>query len=257
MTAREARNRRRAEERKARKLGKRRLVAECLATQQDEVGVDHSAGLALSAALGFVSQNRPTRAETNRANAQHSTGPRTPDGKLASSRNSFKHGLSTGQIIMPGEDPAAFEELRQSLMEEHQPASLTEELLVNEMAQSYWLEQRAIRLQNDCFTLEGIDETRLSLFLRYQTTYNRAFHKALNTLLKLQKDRNKAPNGFVSQSKYRRGQHNGFVSQNGASQDPEVGFVSQKPPAKPFSVPLLVAESRLSYCFPSASLYGW
>ena len=43
------------------------------------------------------------------------------------------------------------------------------------MAQSYWLEQRAIRLHNDCFTAEGIDERRLSLFLRYQTTYNRAF----------------------------------------------------------------------------------
>jgi hypothetical protein len=31
----------------------------------------------------------------NRANAKHSTGPKTAAGKLASSRNAFRHGLST------------------------------------------------------------------------------------------------------------------------------------------------------------------
>ena len=93
-----------------------------------------------------------TRREINRANAQHSTGPRSSTGKLASSCNSLKHGLSTGQLMMPGEDAAEFEALRESLLGEHQPAGPTEELLVNEMAQAYWLEQRVIRLQNECFT---------------------------------------------------------------------------------------------------------
>jgi len=37
------------------------------------------------------------------------------------------------------------------------------------------------------------------LFLRYQSTQERAFHKALNTLLRLQKERRKNPAGFVSQ----------------------------------------------------------
>src|SRR5690349_22412516 len=107
-----------------------------------------------SSAAGFVSQNAstpptPLRVEINRANAQHSTGPRTPTGKLASSRNSLKHGLASGMLLIPGEDPAAFEALRNALMEEHQAASETEALLINEMAQSYWLTQRAIRLQNE------------------------------------------------------------------------------------------------------------
>ena len=37
--------------------------------------------------------------ERNRANAQHSTGPRTEDGKAASSQNARKHGLS-GKLIL-------------------------------------------------------------------------------------------------------------------------------------------------------------
>src|SRR5581483_11383264 len=98
------------------------------------------------------------RAEINRANSQHSTGPRSPEGKLASSRNSLKHGLASGQMIIPGEDTAAFEALLHDLLEEHQPANPTEELLVNELAQSHWLTQRAIRFQNECFTEEGVEE---------------------------------------------------------------------------------------------------
>ncbi|HSU30291.1 MAG TPA: hypothetical protein VLJ11_03565, partial [Bryobacteraceae bacterium] len=47
-----------------------------------------------------------SRAEVNRQNALHSTGPRTPEGKRASSRNSFQHGLYSKQLVLPGEDPA-------------------------------------------------------------------------------------------------------------------------------------------------------
>jgi hypothetical protein len=157
---------------------------------------------------GFVPQNpHPTppvrsarRAEANRANAQLSTGPRTPGGKLASSRNSTKHGLASGQLIIPGESPADFEALLEDLVADHRPATPTEDLLVREMAQSYWLAQRALRLQNECFTAEGIDENRLSLFLRYQTTHDRAFYKALNALLRLKKDAARAARGFVSET---------------------------------------------------------
>jgi len=156
--------------------------------------------------FGFVSQNAPIpenrRAAINRANAAHSTGPRSSTGKLASSRNSFKHGLASGQLIIAGEDRGEFDSLLQSLLAEHQPANTTEEILVHEMAQSFWLTQRALRLQNDCFTADGIDQKRLSLFLRYHTTHERAFHKALNMLIRLQKARKNeftTPRGFVSQ----------------------------------------------------------
>jgi len=217
MTAREARNRRRAEERREAKLARKAANSPNaqstppvpafnpeienefpreLQAEANRVRDRIHRNIGLNPAHGFVSH-----AETNRLNAQHSTGPKSPQGKLASSRNSLKHGLASGTIIVPGEDPAAFEALLHDLLEEHQPANTTEDLLIHEMAQSHWLAQRALRFQNQCFTEDGVDEKRLSLFLRYQTTHNRAFHKALATLLKVKKERGvSSGSGFVSQS---------------------------------------------------------
>jgi hypothetical protein len=130
-----------------------------------------------------------------------STGPRTPAGKLASSGNSLKHGLAAPRLIIPGEDPSVFEALLTDLLAEHQPASPTEELLVHQIAQSWWLTQRALRFQTECFTAESVDQKRLALFLRYQTTHERTFHKSLSTLIRLKKDRAR---GFVSQTNANR-----------------------------------------------------
>jgi hypothetical protein len=160
----------------------------------------------------------------NRANAQLSTGPRSITGKLASSRNSLQHGLASGPVIIPGEDPAEFDSLLNDLLAEYHPATTTEELLIQEMAQSFWLSQRALRLQNGCFTENGVDEKRLALFLRYQTTHDRAFHKALTTLRKLQKER-------------ARESQSGFVSHAAARSTPDIGFVSQSGPQPPSGAP--------------------
>ncbi len=236
MTPRQARTERRAAERKAKKAETKRLAAlgqELSLEEEFSPELIAEANAARQRVQAFIDreqrpnppispeyghdcaeqrhdcaeQNRgcegaeapPSRAEINRANAQFSTGPRSFTGKLASSRNSLKHGLASGETIIPGECPAAFEALLQALLEEHQPAAPTEELLVKEMAQSYWLAQRALRLQNECFGENGIDDKRLSLYLRYQTTHNRAFHKALNELQKLRAEKRRAEIGFVSQ----------------------------------------------------------
>ncbi len=67
------------------------------------------------------------QAEANRRNAMKSggvlklghylksTGPRTPEGKAASSRNGLTHGLSGDKHILEGEDPEAFLRLLQDL----------------------------------------------------------------------------------------------------------------------------------------------
>jgi hypothetical protein len=226
MTPRQLRTQRRAAERRDQKLA-RRMGNQNDSQQQAAVPAP------------------PTRADVNCINGldeaavlselktqkNASTGPRTPEGKLASSRNSFKHGLASAQLIIPGEDPAAFDALLTDLLAEHQPANSTEQLLVQEMAQSYWLTQRAIRFQNQCFAPEGVDEKRLALFLRYQTTHERAFHKALNTLIRLKKDRAR---GFVSQELADSHPEIGFVSQKATSAEPssslEIEFVSQNDP---------------------------
>jgi hypothetical protein len=45
--------------------------------------------------------------EANRRNAQHSTGPRTVEGKAASSMNALKSGIDAESSIIPGEDAAS------------------------------------------------------------------------------------------------------------------------------------------------------
>ena len=39
------------------------------------------------------------KCQANRANAQKSTGPRSPEGKRRSSRNALKHGLLSSQVV--------------------------------------------------------------------------------------------------------------------------------------------------------------
>ncbi len=96
------------------------------------------------------------------------------------------------------------------------------------MAQSYWLMQRATRLQNACFTDSGLDCKQLALFLRYRTTYERAFHKALNTLLQLKKKRERDSRQFVSQNGRKQVQPPQFVSQESPNLAPTAEFVRQK-----------------------------
>jgi hypothetical protein len=239
MTPRQLRTQRRAAERAARKQ-ERKAANGFVFSPHSESPLQSPEGSDgfIQAVTPAISQGQAaapvlsTRAETNRANAQRSTGPRTPEGKVASSRNSLKHGLASAQLIIPGEDPAAFDTLLADLLDEHQPANPTEQLLVQEMAQSYWLTQRAIRFQNQCFAPEGVNEKRLALFLRYQTTHDRAFHKALNTLIRLKKDRTR---GFVSQEPADSRHRPEFVSQKSACAEPDspppIGFVSQNDPA--------------------------
>ncbi len=143
-----------------------------------------------------------TQAQTaaNEANAQHSTGPKTAEGKAIACRNNFRHGLAGKWMLLPDEDPTEFEELSESLRNEHQPSSPTETLLVEQMAQHYWISQRALCLQATAFeNLPEIDEKKLALYIRYHSTQNRAFHKSLNDLLRLRAEKRKAEIGFESQ----------------------------------------------------------
>ena len=51
----------------------------------------------------------PERLAANRANSLRSTGPKTPEGKAISRRNSLKHGLTGEGVALPNEDAAEVE----------------------------------------------------------------------------------------------------------------------------------------------------
>jgi hypothetical protein len=137
----------------------------------------------------------------NQANAQHSTGPKSETGKAASSMNRLKFGLTGKFHVLPDEDQADYDALLAALKSEHNPVTATEQLLVAKMAEHYWLMQRAQAMVDLVFRPESEGKLggALNNFMRYQTTNERAFHKTLNSLLKLRSERRKEQIGFESQ----------------------------------------------------------
>ena len=140
----------------------------------------------------------------NQANSQHSTGPKTEEGKAASSRNHFKFGLTGRFTVLPWEKQEEFEDLRSRLRAEHQVYSPFEAELIEKMAQHHWLSRRAMLLQETCFDRElpvCEQEKQLALYLRYQTTHDRAFERCASELRTLRKEREKVKIGFESQKR--------------------------------------------------------
>ncbi len=89
------------------------------------------------------------RAAINRANSEHSTGPRTDAGKHRSSLNALRHGLTARTAVLPSEDPAAFEQHCRQFLDEYQPATATETHLVQELADTSWRLKRIPLLEAD------------------------------------------------------------------------------------------------------------
>lgn len=204
-----SRQQRRAAEREARKAVRKQMKQSSLAGQDaapPSIGEDDSSALDLIVGLNHESfdheQNHPEpapltrRQQANRRNAQLSTGPRTEAGKAAPSRNSFKHGTYSRQLVVPGEDPGALDILRASLFAEHQPSNTTERILVNEMAEHYWRLKRFRRIEAALYRESAANPTlplsQLFAVQRFMTNAERSFHKSLAALRALQRAR-----GFV------------------------------------------------------------
>ncbi len=78
------------------------------------------------------------RASVNRANSQHSTGPRSAAGKQHSSLNAITHGLTSQSPVLASEDLAAYQRHCRQFLDEYQPATPTETQLTQELADTAW-----------------------------------------------------------------------------------------------------------------------
>jgi hypothetical protein len=93
------------------------------------------------------------RAEINRANAQHSTGPKTDAGKQKSSLNALRHGLTGQIVVMPTDDLAAYQRHLDSYTAECDPKGAIEATLVQALADTSWRLNRVAALEANLFTL--------------------------------------------------------------------------------------------------------
>ena len=132
--------------------------------------------------------------------------------------NALTHGLTAKALVLPGENPADLEALHQGYRETYEPQDHVEESLVHEMAVNRWRTLRFYRMEtglfwdmydsaadhqkripNYMFRPSGEEETHtcrlggvardcssehdhFRSLSRYETTIERAFHRALKTL---------------------------------------------------------------------------
>ncbi len=112
------------------------------------------------------------------------TGPRTPAGKAISSLNGLDHGCCSKIAILPDEDPAEFEFIRNSWIERYEP---DEDFawLVDETVLAFWHYKRASKrlydlesnLPTDSNRWNDDHHKRFSNFSRYKTTEERRFNR--------------------------------------------------------------------------------
>ncbi|HEY3455626.1 MAG TPA: hypothetical protein VGK64_13555 [Bryobacteraceae bacterium] len=129
-----ARSIRRAMERKAKKLEKKRLQAETLSE---------------------------ARLLANQANAQLSTGPRSEEGRAKSSLNAVKTALTGRTVLLPSDDTAEYERHLFAYAEEFAPVGLLETNLVQSIADTDWRLRRIPALESALFAKGRIEFVEL------------------------------------------------------------------------------------------------
>ena len=98
----------------------------------------------------------PAQIAANRANAQLSTGPRSAEGKSASRFNALKHGADAMSAVIPGEDPAEYQQLHDQYLARFQPESPDEHFHVSTMLDADWQRRRLLLLETELYyTLEA------------------------------------------------------------------------------------------------------
>jgi hypothetical protein len=126
----------------------------------------------------------------NRANSQHSTGPKTEAGKAISSHNAVKSALTGRTILLPNDDVPRYEKLTQEMTGFHKPADYMEGLLVQSLIDTEWRLQRIPSLDAALYSLahremgHTLSEDPETMMLQIEMKYDRQFRN-----LRLQESR--------------------------------------------------------------------
>jgi hypothetical protein len=104
----------------------------------------------------------------NRANARHSTGPKTSEGIAAVRLNAVRHGLLTRDVVLPEEDAGAFEDLFNQVRTNLSPVGPIEEFLADRVVNAMWRLRRLERAETALFhsRIHGLKANRLATEVR-------------------------------------------------------------------------------------------
>ncbi len=130
--------------------------------------------------------------EANRNNAQHSTGPRTPEGKAAIRFNALTYGLRTRVTMVPGENAADYSQLWDELEADWQPQTRTERCYLETMVTSQWLLKRVAESEQKIYLYIAFGEQQfkmLAYVAKQRAQLERSFRNAIADMKQSQKER--------------------------------------------------------------------
>ncbi len=179
------------------------------------------------------------RAQINRANALHSTGPITHEGRAISSLNAVKTGLTGRTVLLHNDDADVYRQHLAAYAKEYQPAGLREQELVQSLADTQWRLQRIPGLEMALYAqgraenqeycalhgTTGASLIELGTFLKYEkqlknlqlqeSRLQRRYEKEMAELRSLQKERKQQEQQPKPAS---AANHNGFVFSDSQTQ---------------------------------------
>jgi hypothetical protein len=91
--------------------------------------------------------------ESNRRNAQQSTGPRTEIGKKTSSLNALRHGLTSRIVVLPSEDLAAYKSFSGEFLTNLAPETFAERQCAQTIIDTQWRLNRVRSIEEGMLAL--------------------------------------------------------------------------------------------------------
>jgi hypothetical protein len=93
--------------------------------------------------------------ESNRRNAQRSTGPKTEIGKQRSSQNAVRHGLTAETVIEPLEDPKDYKAFELAITADYDAETAVERELVLRLASLLWRLRRPTVIETGLLQIQS------------------------------------------------------------------------------------------------------
>ena len=150
-----------------------------------------------------------SRSEASRINGSKSRGPKTPEGKAISARNSINHGLYAKSLLLNQESDDKFKAFVSAFYHEFKPTTPAEQALVDVMAYARWRQARLWTVEQCALNTEMskhdiaspceraalawmnlADRSQvLNAVHRHDTSYDRQFSRSLRRLHELRRER--------------------------------------------------------------------
>jgi len=130
--------------------------------------------------------------EANRKNAQHSSGPKTPEGKAAIRFNALTYGLRTRETLLERENGAEYSQLWDELEADWHPQTRIERCYLETMVTSQWLLKRVAEGESLVYESIAFGEQQfrmLAFVAKQRAQLERSFRTAIADMKQSQKER--------------------------------------------------------------------